>query len=841
MYHVQARLLEQMVTVAYEGLLTNLKDIVGSQGKNIPNVMSERDVIVSLEKIFRGIIDEEVRGYKGGIFNNPIQKAESALKEWDSVNGPSGNDDSGGGTPLGGAGTDGGAKPDSGQAVKKIAIDETSAQLAVAKKTQEENPAFNRGMIAIGEVAQALQKENDEMREPFTRGMIAIAQVAQLQQTQQEQNTFFNRGIAAISEVAQLQNKQEGAAFNRGMAVIATVARKQQKLNVKEAAAFNRGMAAIGEVAKRQEDATTYQALIARGMTVLAEIIKAQQLQDAQEAAAFNRGMDIISQAASLQSDVEIKAVINRGFAAISEVARFQQDKEAALERVRLTISQELESVIEKNAQFILSDQSGAIFRKFITVIMQTAIKKESEENAKEFFNLNINQMTDEIVGDYMFWFRGDKNGKAAGIVINQVTAKLKEDEQNYLSWGRVKERLDNQFFVSLTGLITPKAFDTLSQALHRNYIQSLFTLLRDSASTKHQERVSVNQSIWNALLGQQLSDIEQLLQTFPSVMLDDDTLALKIQFLDQLVNESFTAKFDRTNTNFILRFSNDRALSVPISSAGNIQWVPYNDYIDDERPDGRMFIGVIKNRTWRFWEKQKYTIHLSIDAKDDIAQLPIPDTLQQKSIRNQSSPRNISLPKFNPIFTRLAVGIITLTVLFYNLLPINNIQVAIQNPTLPIATQEERVVIQTPPPLVDSNEIYTLPTISTSESLIVPITQSEIQAQQQVALDDVIAKAPGEWGVYIHEIGAEKSEGLRYSADVSFHAASTIKVPIALAFLRWANSQDESFAITLEQIPRIDLKNKANPNYNTRTFRKLLDSMLIDSEEEATALFVDF
>ena len=386
MYHVQARLLEQMVTVAYEGLLTNLKDIVGSQGKNIPNVMSERDVIVSLEKIFRGIIDEEVRGYKGGIFNNPIQKAESALKEWDSVNGPSGNDDSGGGTPLGGAGTDGGAKPDSGQAVKKIAIDETSAQLAVAKKTQEENPAFNRGMIAIGEVAQALQKENDEMREPFTRGMIAIAQVAQLQQTQQEQNTFFNRGIAAISEVAQLQNKQEGAAFNRGMAVIATVARKQQKLNVKEAAAFNRGMAAIGEVAKRQEDATTYQALIARGMTVLAEIIKAQQLQDAQEAAAFNRGMDIISQAASLQSDVEIKAVINRGFAAISEVARFQQDKEAALERVRLTISQELESVIEKNAQFILSDQSGAIFRKFITVIMQTAIKKESEENAKEFF-----------------------------------------------------------------------------------------------------------------------------------------------------------------------------------------------------------------------------------------------------------------------------------------------------------------------------------------------------------------------------------------------------------------------------------------------------------------------
>ena len=93
--------------------------------------------------------------------------------------------------------------------------------------------------------------------------------------------------------------------------------------------------------------------------------------------------------------------------------------------------------------------------------------------------------------------------------------------------------------------------------------------------------------------------------------------------------------------------------------------------------------------------------------------------------------------------------------------------------------------------------------------------------------LQSVVSSAPpGEWEVYLHDL--EGGTIVNVGADQPLHPASTIKVAIAIAFLRWSESQP-GFRWT------------SGPVAHQRSFEQLLRAMVVISEEDATASLTDF
>lgn len=96
-------------------------------------------------------------------------------------------------------------------------------------------------------------------------------------------------------------------------------------------------------------------------------------------------------------------------------------------------------------------------------------------------------------------------------------------------------------------------------------------------------------------------------------------------------------------------------------------------------------------------------------------------------------------------------------------------------------------------------------------------------------SLDALLLQANGEWYGQIKQL--EGAWLYQFSPYAAFHPASTIKVPIALAFFHW-------------------LEDQAINNWRTylnesgtggRTYAQLLEAMLVDSEELATESLTDF
>lgn len=142
---------------------------------------------------------------------------------------------------------------------------------------------------------------------------------------------------------------------------------------------------------------------------------------------------------------------------------------------------------------------------------------------------------------------------------------------------------------------------------------------------------------------------------------------------------------------------------------------------------------------------------------------------------------------------------------------------IAAANPGIDVSRLKLGSWIWVPVNIVGFNEpvaISDIPTSSRSEAL---------ERHINLLLDEAPS---GKWGVYIEETGTGQIVSIR--GDEPFHPASTIKVPIALAVFTYLDAR-----------PHIKLSD--SPASGERTFEQLLQAMLIQSEEVATASLEKF
>jgi len=103
-----------------------------------------------------------------------------------------------------------------------------------------------------------------------------------------------------------------------------------------------------------------------------------------------------------------------------------------------------------------------------------------------------------------------------------------------------------------------------------------------------------------------------------------------------------------------------------------------------------------------------------------------------------------------------------------------------------------------------------------------------ESSARLHARLDSLLLAADGDWYAAIKQIGGPSL--YQFNPYASFHPASTIKVPIAMAFYRWLEEQD------IDDWEDYLLEHGAGG----RSYASLLRAMLVDSEEEATETLVE-
>jgi hypothetical protein len=100
---------------------------------------------------------------------------------------------------------------------------------------------------------------------------------------------------------------------------------------------------------------------------------------------------------------------------------------------------------------------------------------------------------------------------------------------------------------------------------------------------------------------------------------------------------------------------------------------------------------------------------------------------------------------------------------------------------------------------------------------------------QLRTGLDALLLPVAGTWHASIQQFNGD----LLYQFDpyVAFHPASTIKVPIAMAFFHWLENENvTSWNAYL-----------ADHGVKRRSYAQLLEAMLVDSEEDATQVLVDY
>jgi beta-lactamase class A len=95
--------------------------------------------------------------------------------------------------------------------------------------------------------------------------------------------------------------------------------------------------------------------------------------------------------------------------------------------------------------------------------------------------------------------------------------------------------------------------------------------------------------------------------------------------------------------------------------------------------------------------------------------------------------------------------------------------------------------------------------------------------------LDNLFLSSPGQWFATVKEINGHNL--YQFNPYEAFHPASTIKVPIALAFYHWLETERIADWETYIAYHGVD----------GRTYAQLLRAMIVESEEDATQSLVDF
>lgn len=115
---------------------------------------------------------------------------------------------------------------------------------------------------------------------------------------------------------------------------------------------------------------------------------------------------------------------------------------------------------------------------------------------------------------------------------------------------------------------------------------------------------------------------------------------------------------------------------------------------------------------------------------------------------------------------------------------------------------------------------------VKDGSSLEFPSDENSQQLRQD--LDELLLTANGDWYGTIKSIGGPVL--FQFNPYATFHPASTIKVPIAMAFYHWLEDEqiDDWSTFLKEQ------------GADSRSYASLLRAMLVDSEEEATETLVD-
>ncbi|MEX1248044.1 MAG: serine hydrolase [Anaerolineales bacterium] len=116
---------------------------------------------------------------------------------------------------------------------------------------------------------------------------------------------------------------------------------------------------------------------------------------------------------------------------------------------------------------------------------------------------------------------------------------------------------------------------------------------------------------------------------------------------------------------------------------------------------------------------------------------------------------------------------------------------------------------------------------VKDGRSLEFPTDTNSVQLRE--SLDQLLLAAAGTWYGRIQEIGGPLLH--QFNPYASFHPASTIKVPVALAFYHWLEGQGLTDWHTY----------LSEHGVGGRTYAQLLEAMIIESEEEATEVLVGF
>lgn len=98
-----------------------------------------------------------------------------------------------------------------------------------------------------------------------------------------------------------------------------------------------------------------------------------------------------------------------------------------------------------------------------------------------------------------------------------------------------------------------------------------------------------------------------------------------------------------------------------------------------------------------------------------------------------------------------------------------------------------------------------------------------------RASLDKLFLSSPAQWFATVKEINGPTL--YQFNPYEAFHPASTIKVPIALAFYRWLEIEGISEWETYIAAHGVD----------GRTYTQLLQATIVESEEDATQSLVDF
>ena len=148
--------------------------------------------------------------------------------------------------------------------------------------------------------------------------------------------------------------------------------------------------------------------------------------------------------------------------------------------------------------------------------------------------------------------------------------------------------------------------------------------------------------------------------------------------------------------------------------------------------------------------------------------------------------------------------------------------------PDQTLETEEENLVsdVDTDTRSISGNQEEAVETTTAAvEEEAVTISSFDLQG----SLDTISQSAPGDWGIMIKQVGSDTTYSI--NADQTLHPASTIKIPIAIAVFNWAEQEGVS----------VDELLSMHPKDSWRNVERLLNDMLINSEEEATEILSQF